>query len=94
MQVLGSALDAPPAKQIDAALQTLKELGATDEAQRLTPLGQKLCQLHIEPRLGKMLVFGTILRCIDPVLTIAARSLCGSGHSAACARVCTTGGGG
>jgi HrpA-like RNA helicase len=56
VQVLGSALDAPPAKQIDAALQTLKELGATDEAQRLTPLGQKLCQLHIEPRLGKMLV--------------------------------------
>eukprot|EP00802_Teleaulax_amphioxeia_P003705 Tamp_03708.p1 GENE.Tamp_03708~~Tamp_03708.p1 ORF type:complete len:840 (-),score=213.22 Tamp_03708:303-2822(-) len=71
-EVLGSALDAPPAKQIDAALQTLKELGATDEAQRLTPLGQKLCQLHIEPRLGKMLVLASAMRCLRPVIAVAA----------------------
>ncbi len=57
---------------IDAALQTLKELGATDDQQKLTPLGQKLCQLHIEPRLGKMLVLASAMRCLRPVLAVAA----------------------
>jgi len=71
-QVLGSALDPPPAKQIDAALRTLKDIGATDDEHKLTPLGNKLCQLHMEPRLAKMLLTASAFRCLRPLLAVAA----------------------
>ncbi len=75
--VLSEALDPPPAAQVSAAMRTLRELGAleTDKAtqrRRLTAMGHKLCQLHIEPRLGKMLVYASALRCLRPALAVAA----------------------
>lgn len=71
-EVLGAALDPPPAKQIDTALKTLKDLGATDGHEKLTPLGNKLCQLHMEPRLAKMLLMASAFRCLRPLLAVAA----------------------
>ena len=38
----------------------------------LTPLGFHLAALAVSPRIGKMLIFGAILRCLGPVLTVAA----------------------
>lgn len=38
----------------------------------LLSTGRHLSMLPIEPRLGKMLIFGAVFRCLDPVLTIAA----------------------
>ena len=40
---------------------------------KLTSLGVHLSKLPLGPTLGKLLVFGAILRCLDPVLTIAVR---------------------
>lgn len=40
--------------------------------EKLTPLGKHLAQLPVDVRIGKMLIFGCILRCIDPILTVAA----------------------
>ena len=45
---------------------------ALDEAEALTPLGQHLASLPLDARLGKMLLFGAMLRVTEPVLTIAA----------------------
>ena len=39
---------------------------------QLTALGHHLAKLPVDPHIGKMLIFGTIFSCIDPILTIAA----------------------
>jgi ATP-dependent RNA helicase DHX29 len=38
----------------------------------LTPLGHHLAALPVECRVAKMLVYGALLSCVSPVLTIAA----------------------
>lgn len=38
----------------------------------LTPLGNHLAMLPLDARIGKFLVYGSILRCIEPVVIIAA----------------------
>lgn len=34
--------------------------------------GRYLTMLPMEPKLGKMLILGAILNCLDPILTVAA----------------------
>lgn len=34
--------------------------------------GRYLAKLPMEPKLGKMLILGAILGCLDPILTVAA----------------------
>lgn len=43
-----------------------------DEEVVLTPLGSHLAMLPLDARIGKFLVYGSILRCIEPVAIIAA----------------------
>jgi len=69
---LSKALEPPKVESIDAAVSALKRLGALDERENLTPLGQHLAQLPVDVRVGKMLLYGSMLGCLDPVLTIAA----------------------
>lgn len=38
----------------------------------LTPLGVHLAHLPVNVHIGKMIIFGVIFRCLDPILTIAA----------------------
>ena len=38
----------------------------------LTPLGKHLAHMPVDARVGKMLLFGALLGCLDPILTIAA----------------------
>lgn len=44
----------------------------TEEEERLTPLGSHLANLPVDIHIGKMILFGAIFRCLDPILTIAA----------------------
>uniref|UniRef100_A0A3Q3BBG8 RNA helicase n=1 Tax=Kryptolebias marmoratus TaxID=37003 RepID=A0A3Q3BBG8_KRYMA len=54
-------------------LQTRKELkNALDHTENLTALGFHLARLPVEPHIGKLILFGALLGCLDPVLTIAA----------------------
>ncbi|KAG0174845.1 hypothetical protein DFQ28_007345 [Apophysomyces sp. BC1034] len=73
-EVLGAALDAPSKSMVDSAIQNLQEVQAlsSDEFQNLTPLGVHLANLPVDIHIGKMILFGAIFRCLDPVLTIAA----------------------
>ncbi len=50
----------------------MQDLGAFDLTEALTPLGRHLIRMPVDPRIGKMLILGALLRCVDPVLTIAA----------------------
>ena len=70
--VLGNAPEPPSDEAIAAAKATLTEVGAFDDKGRLTPLGRHLAALPVDARVAKMLLFGAILRCLSPILTIAA----------------------
>ncbi|ORE07464.1 HA2-domain-containing protein [Rhizopus microsporus var. microsporus] len=72
--VLSTALDKPSSQMIDNAISSLKEAQAltTEEDERLTPLGSHLVNLPVDIHIGKMILFGAIFRCLDPILTIAA----------------------
>lgn len=72
---LSKAIDPPKMDAIDAAWTTLQDLGAVegdDHSSHLTPLGRHMSMIPVDLRLAKMLVLGTIFKCLDPILTIAA----------------------
>ena len=45
---------------------------ALDSNEELTALGYHLAKLPINPSIGKAILFGAVLSCLDPVLTICA----------------------
>jgi hypothetical protein len=56
---------------VDNALELLTVIGALQKVdEELTALGQHLAMLPLDPRIGKALVYATLLGCLDPVLTI------------------------
>ncbi|KAG7452226.1 P-loop containing nucleoside triphosphate hydrolase protein [Guyanagaster necrorhizus] len=69
---LRKAISPPDVSSMDTAWATLENLGAMDGQGRLTALGRHLSLLPVDLRLAKMLVLGTIFRCLGPVLTIVA----------------------
>ncbi|KAG8948520.1 hypothetical protein FRC04_009730 [Tulasnella sp. 424] len=64
--------DRPSTSAVAAGIGDLKKLGALSADGSLTSLGRILCQLPLKPSLGKMLVCGALLRCLDPAITLAA----------------------
>ncbi|XP_011078760.1 DExH-box ATP-dependent RNA helicase DExH3 isoform X2 [Sesamum indicum] len=71
-EFLSKALQAPEPLSVQNAIEYLKMIGALDERENLTLLGRNLSMLPVEPKLGKMLIFGAIFNCLDPVMTIVA----------------------
>ncbi|XP_038548220.1 ATP-dependent DNA/RNA helicase DHX36 [Micropterus salmoides] len=69
---LEKALDPPSEKAVNLAIKNLIDLNALDRAENLTALGVHLARLPVEPHIGKLILFGALLGCLDPVLTIAA----------------------
>ena len=72
-EVLDNMITPPPKEGLRRAVQSLELIGALETStQVLTPLGKHLTQMPCDPKLGKMLIYGALLRCVDPVLTIVA----------------------
>uniref|UniRef100_A0A674H593 ATP-dependent RNA helicase DHX29 n=1 Tax=Taeniopygia guttata TaxID=59729 RepID=A0A674H593_TAEGU len=70
---LSRALDPPQQQVIGNAMNLLKKIGACQlNEPKLTPLGQHLAALPVNVKIGKMLIFGAIFGCLDPVATLAA----------------------
>ncbi|XP_030048986.1 ATP-dependent RNA helicase DHX29 isoform X1 [Microcaecilia unicolor] len=70
---LSRALDPPQPQVISNAMNLLRKIGACEFIQpKLTPLGQHLAALPVSVKIGKMLIFGGIFGCLDPVATLAA----------------------
>ncbi|KAG8185460.1 hypothetical protein JTE90_019719 [Oedothorax gibbosus] len=67
---LAKAPDPPPFMVTRNAVTLLKTIDALDPWEELTELGLHLLDLPIEPRLGKMILYSVVLKCLDPVLTI------------------------
>ncbi|MGS2618151.1 ATP-dependent RNA helicase HrpA [Micromonospora sp. LZ34] len=70
-------IDPPDRRNIADGVNLLHELGAldvteTDPAKRLTPLGRRLAQLPVDPRLARMVLEGERNGCATEVMVIAA----------------------
>jgi ATP-dependent RNA helicase DHX36 len=71
---LSQALEPPPPSSVRAAISTLQSIEAFTENEELTPLGELLAALPVEPALGKMIVLGIIFQCLDPLIILGALS--------------------
>jgi ATP-dependent helicase HrpA len=70
-------IDAPDQRNVKDGIRLLQELGALEEAardgpRRLTPLGRRLAQLPVDPRLGRMILEAERNGCVREVIVIAA----------------------
>uniref|UniRef100_A0A672ZQ76 RNA helicase n=1 Tax=Sphaeramia orbicularis TaxID=375764 RepID=A0A672ZQ76_9TELE len=70
-EFLSKAPQPPSAHAIKNAVQRLKAIDAMDQDENLTDLGYHLADLPLEPHLGKMVLCAVVLKCLDPILTIA-----------------------
>ena len=64
-------LEAPRPKAIADGFQLLNELGAVYEDNSLTPIGQELSKLPLDPRVGRMILAARERQCLQEVLIIA-----------------------
>ncbi|GIL66003.1 hypothetical protein Vafri_19646 [Volvox africanus] len=69
---LSRCLSPPSSKAVTSAVQLLRTIGAFDVDEALTSLGRHLNKMPMDPRVGKALVYGCMLGCLDPVLTVTA----------------------
>jgi ATP-dependent helicase HrpA len=70
-------IDPPDRRDVKAGVQLLEELGALGQARRgargrLTPVGRKLAQLPLDPRLARMVLEADRNDCVREVMVIAA----------------------
>jgi ATP-dependent helicase HrpA len=65
-------LDPPDRRQVRDGIALLQELGALDGEARLTPVGRRLAQLPLDPRMGRMVLEAGRLGCATEVIVIAA----------------------
>ncbi|MBM0258920.1 ATP-dependent RNA helicase HrpA, partial [Micromonospora sp. 4G55] len=70
-------IDPPDRRNVTDGVNLLHELGAldpteSDPAKRLTPLGRRLAQLPVDPRLARMVLEGERNGCATEVVVIAA----------------------
>ncbi|XP_071948324.1 ATP-dependent RNA helicase DHX30-like [Antedon mediterranea] len=71
-EFLSQALQAPTFEAVDKAIEVLVEMNILDQNECLTPLGNKVSQISTDPKLAKALVYGSIFRCLNPVISIVA----------------------
>ena len=64
-------IEEPSSRAITDGYQLLAELGAVDEANELTPIGQELSRLPLDPRVGRMILEARHRNALEEVLIIA-----------------------
>ncbi|MBI3284392.1 MAG: ATP-dependent RNA helicase HrpA [Burkholderiales bacterium] len=65
-------IEPPPGRAIADGYQLLQELGAMDEGNQLTAVGQQLAKLPLDPRVGRMILAARDYQALSEVLIIAA----------------------
>lgn len=69
---LKTLIDVPKIEVIENSLRFLQRLSALDKDENMTALGVHLSKMAIHPQIGKMLLFGTIFGCFDPISSVVA----------------------
>ena len=70
--VLAQCIEPPAPDRVEAAIKSLKMVGALDDQKNVTALGKVLLQIPIDVQLGRLLLFGSFFKCLDPALSLAA----------------------
>ena len=65
-------VEAPSPESLENSILTLKEVGAMNEDESLTIIGEALANLPVDVNIGKMLIMGTLFHQVDSVLSLAA----------------------
>ncbi|KAI8981960.1 P-loop containing nucleoside triphosphate hydrolase protein [Mycotypha africana] len=69
---LKRAIDPPSTAALESAIRALKQVEAVDpEGEKLTALGKHMANIPADLRISKMLLFGSVFGCLEPMLTIA-----------------------
>lgn len=71
-EVLASCIEPPAPERVAAAIQSLTMAGALDHKKALTSLGRVLLQLPVEVQVGRLVLLGSLFRCLEQALTLAA----------------------
>ncbi|CAH1775187.1 unnamed protein product [Owenia fusiformis] len=66
------AMQVPSMEALHVSIQLLEDINALDDNEDLTPLGYHLAKMPVDPQTGKMILYGALFGCLDPILTIAA----------------------
>jgi ATP-dependent RNA helicase DHX57 len=74
LEILQTCLDPPARDAVATAVRVLTRIQAlnSDESNSLTALGKLLASLPCAPRIGRLLVYGTLLGCTFPASCVAA----------------------
>ncbi|KAE8585553.1 hypothetical protein XENTR_v10021352 [Xenopus tropicalis] len=64
-------IEQPSMSSIETAIFYLRDQGALDINEELTPIGKLLAKLPVDVVIGKMLILGSLFSLVEPVLTIA-----------------------
>lgn len=64
-------VDRPPGRAVADGYHLLQELGAIDEQNQLTDVGQTLSRLPVDPRLARMILAAKDQQCLNEILIIA-----------------------
>ncbi|MDB5909019.1 MAG: hrpA, partial [Massilia sp.] len=64
-------IEPPQGRAIADGYQLLQEVGAVDDSNALTPLGQKLAKLPLDPRVGRMILAALENACLTEMLIVA-----------------------
>ena len=69
-EFLMKCIATPSIASIRQSIKLLQCLGALDQNEGLTILGNHLAQMPVDAKYGKMLIYGIALKCLNPVLSI------------------------
>lgn len=64
------ALQPPPVLSIRQSINLLKKIDALDADENITYLGVHLADLPVDAQLGKCIIYGILLGCLEPIVTI------------------------
>lgn len=58
-------MEPPSVESVSSAIKRLQDVGAFDNDDNLTALGEILATLPVDVRIGKLMLFGAIFQVID-----------------------------
>jgi len=64
-------LEAPSGRAVHDGYQQLQELGAVDEQRQITPLGEEMARLPLDPAISRLILAARDEHCLNEVLVIA-----------------------
>eukprot|EP00474_Spongospora_subterranea_P010151 CRZ10609.1 hypothetical protein [Spongospora subterranea] len=62
----------PKDSSILHAINSLQALGAIDDNEQMTSIGEIMCEMPCDPWIARMTLSGFMFNCFDPILTLAA----------------------